>query len=123
MLSAPVAAPTTVGANFRVTVVLAPTAKVLGIVSPVTLNSAPVTDPADIVTLAVPVLVIVTIKLLLDSSSTFPILCNKGVKVRVPFAELVVTLVCASAVALPCMASRNIAAANAALAAVDILFL
>jgi hypothetical protein len=118
MLSDPVAAPATVGANFRATVMLAPTAKVFGIVSPVTLNSAPVTDPAEIVTLAAPVFVIVTIMLLLDSSPTFPILRSAGVKVRVPFAG-----VCAPAVAFPCMAIRSITAANAALAAGGILFL
>jgi hypothetical protein len=102
---------------------LAPTAKVFGIVSPVTLNSAPVTDPAEIVALAAPVFVIVTIMLLLDSSPTFPILRKAGVKVRVPFADPVVTRVCAPAVAPPCMASRNVATENAALAAGDILFL
>jgi hypothetical protein len=60
MLSEPDAPPAIVGANFAATVMLAPTAKVFGIVSPVTLNSAPVTDFAEIVTLALPVFLIVT---------------------------------------------------------------
>jgi len=123
MLRDPDAAPAIVGANFAATVMLAPTAKVFGMVTPVTLNSAPVTDFAEIVTLAMPVFLIVTVIVWLDSNPTLPKLPNAGVKVSVPFAAVVVTNGGAPAVALPSIPSRIVVAATAARAACGALFL
>ena len=123
ILSEPDAAPAMVGANRTATVMLAPTAKLFGAVSPVTLNSAPVTDSAEIDTLAVPVFLIVTVILWLDSNPTLPRLPAAGVKVSVPVVGVVVASGCAPAVAPPSMPSRSVAAATAARVTYSALFL
>ena len=117
MLNVPDAAPPLVGVNVAVTVTLAPAAKVFGVVSPVTLNSAPDTDVPEIDTLAVPVFVIVTVIVCLDSSSTLPKLADAGVNVSVPIAGEAARSVDAPAVAIPIVPTRHVVTRAAALAA------
>jgi hypothetical protein len=68
----PLTAPAACGAKLMVAVVLAPTATVRGNVIPVTLNPAPVTLAADIVTEALPVLLRVTVRVAVSPTATWP---------------------------------------------------
>lgn len=74
----PVTLPAAAGANLALRVVLWPTAKVTGRVSPLTLKTAPVTLAWEMVRLALPKLVKVTICELLLPTVTFPKLMLVG---------------------------------------------
>jgi len=68
----PVAAPADVGWKARVAVAEVPAAMVLGVVIPVTLNSAPAREITETVRSAEPRLEIVTVELLIEPMATVP---------------------------------------------------
>lgn len=105
-----------VGVNLTVMVRFAPAASVFGADSPVTLNSVPDTDVAEIATLAVLVFLIVTLILWLDSRPTLPKLADAGVKESVPFARGVVRGVGAPVVTIASALTNQVDARAATLA-------
>lgn len=80
----PVALPAAVGENFAVNEVLCPAVSVNGAVRPVMLNPVPDALPAEIVTLAVPEFVTVTLTDPLAPTSRLPKLMLAGFAVRFP---------------------------------------
>jgi hypothetical protein len=71
-VSAPFAAPSAVGANWRVTVLLWPTASEPAGLPPVTVKPVPVRVACEMFTVAVPVFVIVTLWVALPPTATLP---------------------------------------------------
>jgi hypothetical protein len=115
-LNVPAAEPLVVGANFTVTDTLAPAANVFGAVSPVALNSVPVTDVAEMETLADPTFLIVIVAVWLEPSPTLPKPTHVGAKDSVPAAGEAAG-VGAPLVAIPSVVSRQAVATTTALAA------